>query len=197
MNREEPLQQYAPQSHVLGTSWKATSQSPAAVPWPISSTGHAPAQHGALGEPRLCCLVHPCLHLSWSLQHQLLCYVHYSCSWKQAAATSQATVPPSWSWGSPGDHEGVRKWPFPVSSAFSALPERDYSTCSHRDGRSRCLPLPANPPEASKQPGTPALAATELFWEVRRETARGFRTPTLFSRKAVQEEQTVREQQDG
>lgn len=135
------------------------------MPWPVPSTGHASAQHGALGEPRLCCHVCPCLDLSWPLQHQLLLlhFIHHSCSWKQAAATFQATVPPSESWGSPGDQECMRTWPFPVSSACSALPEGNYSTCSHRGSPSRCLPLPANPPEASKQLGTPGSRCPGTF----------------------------------
>lgn len=66
-------------------------------------------------------------------------------------------MPPSWGWGSPGDQEGVRKWPFPVPSARSALWEGVYSSCSHRGSPAHCLPMATSPPEASGQLGTPGL----------------------------------------
>lgn len=118
MSREEPSQQCTLQSRVLGTPGKATSQlylglSPAADT-PLSGTGPLGSQGCSVMSIPACV---------WSLQHQLLlqCYVHHSCNWKGAAAASQATVPPSWGWGSAGNQESMTERPFPLPSAHSAF----------------------------------------------------------------------------
>lgn len=168
-----------------------------AVPWPLPSSRHSPEWHGAFGEPRLQCHVHPCLCLASSASTTLamLCssqlQLERSCCCFPGHCATLLGLGKCWE---PGKHDRAA---FPCPFCSLSFLEGVYSTCSHWGSPPCCLPLSSRP-EASRQLGTSGLLLPpKHLCKVRKETACGFCTQTLFSRKPVQEEQTIREQQDG